>query len=86
MAYGCSFLALTLAGVLFCAMSSPDNGVKCFACENCIINTEMEPLSFFKQRPLWHVYVMASCASKTPEKLMDHFVKHLNENIWICFF
>lgn len=86
MVYECSFLALS--GILFCAVSSPDNGVKCFACENCIINNETEPLSVFKQRPLWHVYVAASCTSecpKTPEKLMDHIAKHINENIYICF-
>lgn len=82
MVYECSFLALS--GVLFCAMSSPDNGVKCFACENCKINNEPEPVSIFKQRPLWHMYVVAiytfECP-KTPEKLVDHIVKHMNENM-----
>lgn len=78
--YECSFLALP--GVFVCAMSSLDNGVKCFACENCIINNETEPLSFFKQRPLWHVDTVAVCTSpKTPEKLVVHTVKHDDENV-----
>lgn len=79
MANECSFLAL--AGVLFRAMSSPDNGVKCYTCENCIINNEAEPLSVLNKDhsgmcAWWPLALLR--VRRHQKSLEDHVVNHIN--------